>query len=191
MTAVILRALLGFLLSFFLVVTAAAEEQGLFDPTTGYRIDRYRSPVTAKLPVGQQITLEQLDKLIASAKPVLVDVMAAEGAGPDPETGVWRLSHEHKTISGAVWLPDVGKGKLEQRLNQYFKENLAALTDNDLKRAVVIFCMADCWMSWNAVQRAVSYGYINVYWYAEGVNGWTEWEDRKLVAVSPQPVNMR
>jgi hypothetical protein len=30
------------------------------------------------------------------------------------------------------------------------------------------YCLADCWMSWNAAKRALSLGYSNVAWYREG-----------------------
>jgi hypothetical protein len=31
----------------------------------------------------------------------------------------------------------------------------------------VIYCQADCWMSWNAAKRVLSYGYPNVVWYPD------------------------
>ena len=36
----------------------------------------------------------------------------------------------------------------------------------------MIYCQADCWMSWNAAKRALSYGYTNVAWYPDGTEGW-------------------
>jgi rhodanese-related sulfurtransferase len=29
-------------------------------------------------------------------------------------------------------------------------------------------------MSWNAAKRAVEYGYTSVYWFPDGMKGWTE-----------------
>jgi hypothetical protein len=29
-------------------------------------------------------------------------------------------------------------------------------------------------MSWNAAQRAISYGYSNVSWFRDGTDGWQE-----------------
>jgi PQQ-dependent catabolism-associated CXXCW motif protein len=37
---------------------------------------------------------------------------------------------------------------------------------------VVLYCLADCWMSWNAAKRALAIGYSNVAWYREGTDGW-------------------
>ena len=36
----------------------------------------------------------------------------------------------------------------------------------------MIYCQEDCWMSWNAAKRVLSYGYPNVAWYPEGTEGW-------------------
>ena len=41
-----------------------------------------------------------------------------------------------------------------------------------LPTLVVIYCLADCWMSWNAAKRILAYGYSNVAWYPEGTDGW-------------------
>jgi PQQ-dependent catabolism-associated CXXCW motif protein len=37
---------------------------------------------------------------------------------------------------------------------------------------VVIYCLANCWMSWNAAKRASALGYSNVVWFPEGTDGW-------------------
>jgi PQQ-dependent catabolism-associated CXXCW motif protein len=37
---------------------------------------------------------------------------------------------------------------------------------------VVFYCLADCWMSWNAAKRAASWGYREVLWYRDGTDGW-------------------
>jgi PQQ-dependent catabolism-associated CXXCW motif protein len=36
----------------------------------------------------------------------------------------------------------------------------------------VIYCHRNCWLSWNAAKRAISYGYRNVYWFPDGMEGW-------------------
>ena len=51
---------------------------------------------------------------------------------------------------------------------------------------LVIYCQADCWMSWNAAKQALSYGYTNVAWYPEGTDGWQRancrWRIRSQIA---------
>ena len=39
-------------------------------------------------------------------------------------------------------------------------------------RLLVFYCLANCWMSWNAAKRALSLGYPNVAWYRDGTDGW-------------------
>ena len=38
-------------------------------------------------------------------------------------------------------------------------------------RPVIVFCLADCWMSWNAALRLHRAG-LNVAWYGAGRDGW-------------------
>jgi PQQ-dependent catabolism-associated CXXCW motif protein len=54
----------------------------------------------------------------------------------------------------------------------YFSKGLEKATHGDHARIVVLYCLADCWMSWNAAKRALSLGYSNVAWYREGTDGW-------------------
>jgi PQQ-dependent catabolism-associated CXXCW motif protein len=49
---------------------------------------------------------------------------------------------------------------------------------------LVIYCLADCWMFWNAAKRALAYGYANVAWYPEGTDGW---ECAMLMTSEAQP----
>jgi PQQ-dependent catabolism-associated CXXCW motif protein len=50
----------------------------------------------------------------------------------------------------------------------------------------VIYCLRDCWMSWNAAKRALAMGYSNVVWYPEGTDGWEEW-GLPLQEIQPEP----
>ena len=38
----------------------------------------------------------------------------------------------------------------------------------------MIYCLRDCWMSWNVAKRAISWGYSNVAWYPDGTDGWQD-----------------
>ena len=51
---------------------------------------------------------------------------------------------------------------------------------------VVFYCLANCWMSWNAAKRAASWGYTRVYWYRDGTDGW-EAAGLPLAAAAPVP----
>jgi PQQ-dependent catabolism-associated CXXCW motif protein len=162
-------------------------EEALFDAATGYRIARYRAPVVEPPPGAKRIALEDLDRLVAREKAVLLDVTPSDGGGPDPATGAWRTVKPHHHIPGSVWLPDVGKGTLEARLERYFRAELARLTAGDSARPLIVYCQADCWMAWNAAKRAASYGYSAVHWYPEGRDGFTD-DDRPLAPATPLPV---
>lgn len=172
----------------FIAPASAAPGTGVdFDPDTGYRIARYRAPLPAWAPGSTRIFAADLKALIAEREAVLIDVMAAQGAGYDTLTGDWRLTKTHDNIPGSTWLPDVGKGRIDPVLDRYFRKNLLRLTRGNTARAIVIYCQSDCWMSWNAVRRAASYGYMHIYWLADGVDGWRDWDGPVTRAV-PEPV---
>ena len=63
---------------------------------------------------------------------------------------------------------------------------LAHASGGDHSRLLVLYCLADCWMSWNAAKRALSYGYTNVAWYPEGTDGWS-FADLPLEETKPEP----
>ena len=88
-----------------------------------------------------------------------------------PKDVIWR-GRTRDNIPGSIWLPNVGYGALNAELEVYYRDNLERLTGGDKTKALLIYCDADCWMSWNAAKRALSYGYSNVYWYPKGVDGW-------------------
>lgn len=170
-----------------LPTTAIPAGASKFDPVTGYRIARYRAPVPASAPGGTRLWVDEVERLVAERSVILIDVMASTGPGPDSKTGAWRMSKPRNHIPGSVWLPDVGKGKLGARLLAYFKDNLARLTDGDNSHPILIYCQADCWMSWNAVKRAAELGYTKIYWYPEGTDGWKEWNGA-LTPAHPVPL---
>lgn len=166
--------------------TAAGETPDV-DPVTGYRMARYQAAVPDQPPAGQRVWLDDIDRLVASESAILLDVSPIHGAGFDPVTGAWRLSKPHETLPGAVWLPEVGRGAVAPAVAQWFERELVRLTGGDKARAIVIFCHADCWMSWNAMKRVAALGYTNLKWFPEGTDGWKDF-DRKLVPAMPVPV---
>jgi PQQ-dependent catabolism-associated CXXCW motif protein len=168
------------------VASAADREQRYFDPATGFRIHRYRAPTPESAPGATRIASDEIAALVNGARAILVDVMPAEGAGLDRRTGEWRLSKPRAHIPGSVWLPDVGKGVLSAEMDAYFRASLERLTGGDRTRPLIFYCLADCWMGWNAVKRAAGYGYSRLYWFPEGTDGWRDWEG-DLVPATPEP----
>ncbi len=162
-----------------------AKRPELFHPDTGLRIARQRAPTPDDVPGAARIDTRQVQELSAAGA-LLLDVGPALQSRFDELDGTWLVPKDHRSIPGAVWLPEVGRGELEPIMQRYLSANLSKLaTDTD--RAIVVFCMADCWMSWNAVQRIHALGYPNVFWFAEGVDGWLDqgWD---LEAIEPVPV---
>lgn len=106
---------------------------------------------------------------------------------PDlPNDTLWR-ELKRETIPGSAWLPNVGYGKLTPEVDGYFRRSLYALSGGDRAKPLLFFCMADCWMSWNAAKRALEeYGYTQVIWYPQGVDGW-HFPDAPFVKIDPRP----
>jgi PQQ-dependent catabolism-associated CXXCW motif protein len=166
-----------YLLLFCLVQSApalSADDQAFFSPE-GYRVSEFRSPVPASVPGAEVVSTDAVRRLLSEpdTSPTLIDVLPAplrpEGL---PATSLW-LPPDHNNIPGSVWLPNVGFGRLSDALDAYFRDNLVRLTGGNRDRPILIYCLADCWMSWNAAKRAAQeYGYTRIYWYPEGTTGW-------------------
>jgi PQQ-dependent catabolism-associated CXXCW motif protein len=149
-------------------------------------MERYRAPVPADVPGGQTIDVDQARSLLNQRAAVFIDVYPPRGLGPDPLDGHWVISETRESLPGAIWLPEVGRGHLEPDAQEYFERNLKRLSGNKKNAALVFYCTADCWQSWNAAKRAIALGYSNVHWYPLGSDGWRE-QGHKLEIV--QPVN--
>ena len=177
------------------MVAAAAEtsaqqdEEEYFGPQ-GLRIARYRAPTPRTVPRGQTVVTAELQDMLRreTLKPILIDVQVVVVRPEAEEFGMsWLPGEERYHIPGSTWLPNVGYGRLSARVDRYFRANLERLSGGDRTRAIVIYCVVDCWMSWNAVQRAAEYGYRNLYWYRGGTDAWAA-AGLPLVAATPQPL---
>ena len=90
-----------------------------------------------------------------------------------PPGTIWR-DKARLDIPGSIWLPDTGYGELAAVTQDYLRTNIERATGGDRTRLVVVYCLRNCWMSWNAAKRILSMGYLNVAWYPDGTDGWTE-----------------
>jgi PQQ-dependent catabolism-associated CXXCW motif protein len=172
------------------VPVLAGQSYPHLDPKTGYRMGHYRAPTPASIPGVTRLDRQALQQKIAGKDILLVDVIAHVGAGYDPITGDWFVQEPRQNIPGSIWLADVGAGHLTPVMERYFRENLQKHTGGDPAQAIVIYCQADCWMGWNAVKRALGWGYKNIYWYPEGTDEWSE-AGLPLEAAKPVPVTIR
>lgn len=159
----------------------------LFHPDTGLRIARQRAPTPDDVPGAERIDADTVRDLIRSGA-VLLDVGPALQSRFDDLDGTWLVSEQRMSIPSAVWLPETGRGTLDDVMQRYLTDNVEALAGNR-DHVIVVFCQADCWMSWNAVQRLTMMGYTRVLWFAEGVDGWLD-QGWQLSPVDPVPVNV-
>ena len=142
-----------------------------------YRGLPYHAPTTKAPPAGvTKVSASKLKELLShDNKLLLIDVYGAifreESLDFD---GAWLVSTPRKNITGSIWLPNVGKETLKPIIKMYFANNLKELTNNDKHKKLVFYCIEDCWMAWNAAKRAHEWGYTNVLWFREGVDGWKD-----------------
>jgi PQQ-dependent catabolism-associated CXXCW motif protein len=155
------------------VIVAAGESAvaGVPEPD-GYRLENYRSPTPTTLRGARVIGTDEAEKIWRSHSASFVDVLPRPPRPRDlPEGTLWH-DKPRANIPGSIWLPDTGYGELAPSMTSYFSKGLDKATDGDHSRVLVLYCLADCWMSWNAAKRALSLGYSDVAWYPEGTDGW-------------------
>lgn len=159
------------------------------DPKTGLRTSYYRGALPDTVPGGTRITLQQAYQHYKNNTAIFLDVMAHTGAGPSPIDGHWQLSAERQNIPNSIWLADVGTGTLTKEMQHYFKSNLKILSNKHYGKPIIIYCTADCWMAWNAVQRAAHWGHNNILWFPEGTDDWQQ-AGYPLEKATPIPLNI-
>jgi PQQ-dependent catabolism-associated CXXCW motif protein len=165
------RRLAGLLVAALALASAVRAQQEVPEPD-GYRMDNFRAPVPATLAGARVITTEEAETIWRGKQGVFIDVLPRPPKPQNlPEGTVWR-DKPRFNIPGSLWLPDTGYGKLAEATEDYFRQGLALATGGNNAALLVIYCQENCWMSWNAAKRALSYGYINVAWFPEGTEGW-------------------
>lgn len=162
---------------------AQASREQLFDPITGYRLTHYRG-IVAQAPEGVERIDTARAKVLWRAGAVFVDVNPAAGAVRDDATGRWTLAEPHHSIPGAYWLPETGRGALSPEIETYLVRRVRKFVARNLYRPIVVFCQADCWMSWNAALRLHRAGIRRIVWFADGLDGW---RGAKLPVTSVRP----
>jgi tetratricopeptide (TPR) repeat protein len=111
------------------------------------------------VPGARTIHTIGLASLISSTKLVLVDVAQ----------DTWGRS-----LPGAVGLQGAGHGApFSEQIQAGFVRKIHALTDGDLTRPIVAFCVnSERFTGYNLALRLVALGYSDVYWYRGGVEAW-------------------
>jgi PQQ-dependent catabolism-associated CXXCW motif protein len=151
----------------------------------GYRMDDYRAPTPATVTGGVMLDTDAAYRLWESGAAVWIDVLPAPRRPENlPLSALW-MPLPHRDIPGSLWLPDIGRGALSPELERYFRRHLEAATKGHRDAPIVFYCLAECWMSWNAAKRAASWSYTRVYWHRDGTDGW---EAAKLSIADSEPV---
>lgn len=152
----------------------------------GYRTDSYRAPVPATLAGARVLTTAQAEAIWRAGSAAFIDVLPRPPKPPNLPAGtIWR-DKPRSNIPGSIWLPDTGYGTLAEATDDYLRNGLARASGGNHAKLLVIYCLTDCWMSWNAAKRALSYGFSNVAWYPEGTDGWQR-ADLPLADSQPEP----
>jgi PQQ-dependent catabolism-associated CXXCW motif protein len=139
----------------------------------GYRLDDYRAPTPLTLRGAKVIATAEAQALWSARSAAFVDVLPRTPRPRGLPAGTYWRDKPRADIPGSVWLPDTGYGELAAVTVDYLSAGLEKATNGDRARMIVFYCLADCWMSWNAARRALSLGYGNVAWYREGTDGWS------------------
>lgn len=153
----------------------------------GFRKAQFRSPVTRDPDPARQIALESAMAMDPGHDALFIDVLPVQTGMRDPDTGEWHIADEHYTIPGAVWHPETGRAPVEMDLWLGLVRSATAARKARPDLPVVLFCKVDCWMAWNAARRLALQGFDNVYWLAEGVEGW---HDAGGTLVRAEPVTI-
>ena len=162
--ASLILATLGFM------VSAHAQENA--PEPEGYRTDNYRTPVPATLAGARVLASGEAEAIWRAKAAVFIDVLPRPPKPQGLPAGtVWR-DKPRLNIPGSIWLPDTGYGTLAAATEDYLRHGLERASGGNHAKLLVIYCQADCWMSWNAAKRVLSYGYPNIAWYPEGTDGW-------------------
>jgi PQQ-dependent catabolism-associated CXXCW motif protein len=153
-----------------LIGTACAEE--LVPEPDRYRTEDYRAPVPDTLAGARVLSTAEAEAIWRGKSGVFIDVLPRPPKPANLPAGtIWR-DKPRFNIPGSVWLPDTGYGALATSMESYLRQGLLRASDGNHAALIVIYCQADCWMSWNAAKRTLSYGYSNVAWYPDGTDGW-------------------
>ena len=164
-----LRASVPALLLWSCMAVGAA---GVAEPE-GYWEGDINAPTPSTLHGASVIHVEEVEALLRQGKAVVIDVSNAPRRPAELAPGAPWLPLPHRAIPDALWLPGVGAGAPAQEIDDFYRGRLKLATLGNVEVPLVVYCHENCWLSWNAAKRAIGYGYRRVFWFPEGIEGWT------------------
>lgn len=145
------------------------------DPTVPipdtYRMEEYRAPVPDTVPGADVLHIPAMEALVNRHDALMIDVLPAPRRPPGMRPGAPWLPVPHPSLPGSIWWPEIGRGAIADSLAARIRQRLTKLTQTNPAQTIVFFCLADCWMSWNAARRVGAMGF-HAAWFPEGVDGW-------------------
>jgi PQQ-dependent catabolism-associated CXXCW motif protein len=163
----------GLLFGLFALTPFIASAAEVSEPDD-YRADNFRSPTPATLKGARVVTTAEAEEIWKGGAAIFIDVLPQPPRPKNLPAGTIWHERPRLNIPGSTWLPDTGYGALAAPMEDYLRANRARLTGGDQGKMLVIYCLRDCWMSWNAAKRAMAMGYRNVVWYPDGTDGWED-----------------
>ena len=162
------------ILPFMLILLSGAGPSvaGTVAEPPGYRQDKFRADVPATLKGAAVVSTGEAKLLWDAGKTLFIDVIPRPPKPANLPAGTVWQDMRRDSIPGSFWLPNVGYDQLHPAIETYFKTQLERLTGGERGKAILIYCLERCWMSWNAAKRALVYGYTNLIWYPDGTDGW-------------------
>jgi PQQ-dependent catabolism-associated CXXCW motif protein len=156
-----------------LLVAAPTDEPGAAPAEPeGYRTAEYRAAVPATVNGRPGLSTDEAAVLWRARAAVFIDTLPQPPRPPAlPPGAIWQ-PRPRFDIPGSLWLADSGYGELPAVMRHWFDERLAEATGGDRGRTLVFYCLAQCWMSWNATRRAAAAGFLAARWYPDGTDGW-------------------
>jgi PQQ-dependent catabolism-associated CXXCW motif protein len=146
--------------------------EGVAEPG-GYWEGNVDAPTPSTLHGARVIHVEELEALLRQGKAVVVDVSNTPRRPAELAPGAPWLPLPHRALPDALWLPGVGAGALTREVDDFYRRRLERATEGDVDVPLVVYCHENCWLSWNAAKRAIGYGYRRVFWFPDGIEGWT------------------
>ena len=111
-----------------LILSASAALAQTVPEPDDYRMDDYRAPVPAALTGGTVVGPEEAHGLWKEGAAFIDVLPQAPKPANLPKGTIWR-DKPRDTIPGAIWLPNVGYGKIADVTADYFRKGLKQVTD--------------------------------------------------------------
>jgi PQQ-dependent catabolism-associated CXXCW motif protein len=164
----------------------AVGAEGVAEPE-GYWEGNVDAPTPSTLHGAKVTQVEEVEALLRQGKAVVIDASNMPRRPAELAPGAPWLPVPHRAIPDALWLPGVGAGALTQEVDDFYRGRLERATAGNADVPLVVYCHENCWLSWNAAKRAIGYGYHRVFWFPDGVEGWTAAGRQTKVAAPEGP----